>query len=178
MTMRLPLRLFPMLALLLFVTPQARAVLGICDVRRYGAKGDGVTDDTAAIQKAIDACANSIKSPGAVSLDRGVFLSGPLVVNGSNEWLTIGKDAVLRASSKRGERWWDAERKRVRPFILVSGGDLLVEGYGRIESRSQEWERVNVKAIGIGIWSPYAERPYGLAVRNGGNVVIEALHVD
>jgi hypothetical protein len=46
-----------------------------CDVRDYGAKGDGVTKDTAAIQAAIDACAGQ---GGEVHLSNGTFLSGTI----------------------------------------------------------------------------------------------------
>jgi hypothetical protein len=45
-----------------------------CDVHAYGAKGDGVTKDTAAIQAAIDDCA--MKGGGDVWLQKGTFLSG------------------------------------------------------------------------------------------------------
>ncbi len=170
----------PLLFLLtiLTITPTAWAVLGVCSVRQYGAKGDGFTDDTEAIQKAIDACANKIKSPGMVLLDRGVFISGPLVITGSNEWLSIQKDAVLRATSHRSERCWDPARNQPRPLLLVTSGDLLLLGGGTIQSRSMPWEQVAVKAIGTGISSPYAPRPPGLVVQGNATVTVQDIHID
>ena len=44
-------------------------------VKEFGAKGDGKTLDTAAIQTAIDAAA---KTQGTVIFDGGVYLSGSL----------------------------------------------------------------------------------------------------
>ncbi|MBA0884028.1 glycoside hydrolase family 28 protein [Flavobacterium undicola] len=47
------------------------------NVRAFGAKGDGITNDQAAIQKAIDACK---KSGGTVLLEKGIFLTGQLLL--------------------------------------------------------------------------------------------------
>ena len=55
----------------------AAAAQTVCDVRTYGAKGDGATKDTVAIQKAIDTCS---AKKGTVKLAGGDFVSGPLEV--------------------------------------------------------------------------------------------------
>lgn len=63
----------------------------IFDPRTYGAKGDGATYDTAALQKAIDACAGS---GGSVYLSNGKFLSAHLTLRGGMTFY-IEKGAVL-----------------------------------------------------------------------------------
>lgn len=63
----------------------------IYDVRQFGAKGDGITNDQKAIQKAIDACA---KTGGTVVLKSGTFLSGQLLLV-SNFTLQIDETATL-----------------------------------------------------------------------------------
>ena len=50
------------------------------DVRDYGAKGDGTTKDTLAIQRAIDAC--TAYGGGRVVLEHGVYLTAPITLKG------------------------------------------------------------------------------------------------
>lgn len=61
------------------------------DVRSHGAKGDGKTYDTAAIQAAIDACAGS---GGSVILPEGRYLSAQLTLRGGMTF-HVAKGAVL-----------------------------------------------------------------------------------
>ena len=70
---------------------------GRCDVTNHGARPDGKTLATSAIQRAIDACANA--GGGIVLLPRGVFLAGTLVLK-DNITLRIEPGAVLMASRR------------------------------------------------------------------------------
>lgn len=79
------------------------------DPRMFGAKGDGVTDDTAAIQLAI----NDVPAGGAVSVSQGFYCvkSGPLTITnqgvtiqgknrqGATVFSTCGADAAILAMS-------------------------------------------------------------------------------
>ena len=51
---------------------------GICNVREYGATGDGKTNDGAAIQRAIEDCAKA--GGGVALLPAGNYLSGSVVL--------------------------------------------------------------------------------------------------
>ncbi|MGD0729915.1 MAG: glycosyl hydrolase family 28 protein [Terracidiphilus sp.] len=65
------------------------------DVRHFGAKGDGASFDTTAIQKAIDTCVQA--GGGTVRLQGGHFLSAPLTL-ASNINFRIEANAVLLGS--------------------------------------------------------------------------------
>ena len=72
-----------------------RVLPGDRDVRAFGAKGDGVTKDTEAIQRAIDAC--SAAGGGRVVLTPGTYLTGALRMKGGVE-LHLQRRARLLAS--------------------------------------------------------------------------------
>ncbi|MBQ8947490.1 MAG: glycoside hydrolase family 28 protein [Lachnospiraceae bacterium] len=70
----------------------------LLDVRRFGAKGDGETRDTSAIQAAIMAC----PPEGTVYLGSGTYLCGPLFIK-SNMSIWLDEDAVILGSTDRGD---------------------------------------------------------------------------
>lgn len=69
---------------------------GTWDAREFGAKADGRTLDTAAIQAAVDACAEA--GGGTVQLRGGVFLSGTVRLR-SHVTLHVAGGATLRGSA-------------------------------------------------------------------------------
>src|SRR5690242_11739445 len=70
------------------------------DVRVFGAKGNGITIDTVAVQRAIDRAA--ARGGGIVVFPAGRYLSGTLHLR-SNVSLRLSRDAVLLASLDDGD---------------------------------------------------------------------------
>lgn len=69
----------------------------MADIREFGAVGDGITLNTAAVQKAIDVCAQA--GGGRVTIDGGKYLCGTICLK-SNVELYIGASGVLLASPR------------------------------------------------------------------------------
>ncbi|WP_026508258.1 glycoside hydrolase family 28 protein [Butyrivibrio sp. MC2013] len=67
----------------------------IIDPRSFGAKGNGRTDDTEALQKAIDAAA---AARGTLRIEEGTYVTGSLFL-GSHMTLELARGAVLLGSS-------------------------------------------------------------------------------
>jgi hypothetical protein len=94
--MKLTLSILTALLLAPLSAPRA-AEQRVFDITAFGAKSDGQTINTLAIQKAIDAC--HAAGGGTVLVPSGVFLSGSLRLK-SRVTLKVEKDAILRGSPK------------------------------------------------------------------------------
>jgi polygalacturonase len=111
----------------------------ICDARAYGARADGTTKDTLALQKAIDDCA--AKGGGTVLLARGTFLTAPIVLK-SHITLEVDAGATLLASQDKGDypRITEMREDAVQPLISASNAqDITIRGGGAIDGAGQPW---------------------------------------
>lgn len=117
----------------------ASAHAAVCDVQAYGAKPDGTTMNTAAIQKAIDVCA--AKGGGTVRLTGGVFLSGPIVLK-SNIRLEVAKGATLLGSSNHADypKITEFRDPALQPLVSATNADnISITGGGVIDGAGQSW---------------------------------------
>jgi polygalacturonase len=147
----------------------------VFNVRDHGAKGDGVTLDTAAIQKALDACA---KAGGTVLLPKGRYYSQPLVI-GTRTTLMLEEGAVLVASTNHNDwlkvpgDWLKAKgNSDFVPFL--SGKDLenvTIAGRGVIEGSGHVWweEAEKARRIQSGFTLP---RPNLIVLTRAKNLVV------
>jgi polygalacturonase len=109
----------------------------IFDVRQFGAKGDGVTLDTQAIQKAIDECNKA--GGGIVQLTAGTYLSKPIFLR-SDITLQLNEGAVLKATDEPTD-FADPEGSR-RVIAFINGRNLTnvaITGKGTIDGSGRRW---------------------------------------
>jgi hypothetical protein len=107
------------------------------DPRTYGAKGDGVTYDTAALQKAIDACGGT---GGSVILGPGQYVSAQLTLHGRMTFY-LQKGAVLLGGTNPADYPvlipdGTPAKANCRGLIYAANADgLIIDGDGEINGQ-------------------------------------------
>jgi len=110
------------------------------NVKDFGAKGDGTTKDTAAIQKAIDACAQA--GGGEVNFPAGTYLTAGLVLK-SHVHLVVPQGTTIHGSSDIADyvlataRWEGMEKPAYLALIRADHAeDIAITGAGVIQGGS------------------------------------------
>jgi polygalacturonase len=122
---------------LLLLSAEARS----CDPMSFGAKADGKTKDTKAIQAAIDDCAAN--GGGTVTLGYGTYLSAPIVLK-SNITLEVRHDATLLGSPDHAdypEAMVFRAPGRQSLISAVNAQNITITGTGIIDGNGASWWR-------------------------------------
>ncbi|WP_442794171.1 glycoside hydrolase family 28 protein [Pelobium manganitolerans] len=126
------------------------------DVASYGAKADGITLNTKAINDAILACSKN--GGGVVLLGDGLWLSGPIILQ-NNVNLHLKENAVLlftadKSQYKLIEANWEG-KKAIRNESPISGTNLqniAITGKGIIDGNGDVWRAVKKEKLTESQW--------------------------
>ena len=125
------------------------------NIVQYGAVADGQTLNTAAIQKAIDACA---VRGGTVLIPRGLWLTASLELK-SNVNLHVAQGALVQFSSKLSDynlirTTWEGE-EAIRNQAPLYGHDLeniAITGKGTFDGAGDAWRMVKKSKLNETQW--------------------------
>ena len=139
-------------------------------VRDFGAVGDGVRLDTAAIQKAIDAC--SAAGGGTLHFPAGRYLTGTIFLK-SRVTLELEAGSVLLGSRKLADypvtvpalRTYTDSYTDKSLIYAEKAEDIAIRGRGTIDGQGAAFE------------GPYKVRPYTIRVIQCRNVSIEGVTI-
>jgi hypothetical protein len=133
----------------------------VFDVRNFGAIGDGVTNDTVAIQAAIDAAAGT---GGSVRLAQGSFLSGTLTLRGKTTFF-IEPSAVLLGTTNAAQypeiipNTGNTQLNNCKRALLYATEveDITIDGGGTIDGQGDAFSGAE-GARPMLIWAVKAQR--------------------
>ena len=159
------------LAALVLVAVGPYCAAGVHDPREYGAKPDGQVLATAAIQKAIDACA--AEGGGTVRLGPGVYLSGAICLK-SHVTLELEAGCTLRGSPDPADYPENLPKVRsytdtyVRQSLIAGEGleQVAIRGRGTIDGQGAKFH-----------WPEYRNRPYVVRLVDCRDVLVEGVHL-
>ncbi|MCD8167499.1 MAG: glycoside hydrolase family 28 protein [Bacteroides sp.] len=156
---------------LIWLFPLTGMATGIWDVYSFGAKGDGKTLDTHAIQQAIDECHR--RGGGKVYLHNGTFLSGTIVLR-SYVTLYVESGAVLLGSDSPADypvvssRYLSVSGEYLTdPALIYAEGaeSIVIAGSGTIDGRGDDLHTMEMP------------RPHIVHFRNCNNVKIRHIRL-
>ncbi len=165
------------LSLLITLVTAHLSYTQVYDVTRFGAKGDGMHDNTTSIQAAIDSCAIT---GGTVFVPSGQFLTGTLYLK-SNIILHISGGATLMAHTDLrkypyldpgihfyGELW-----ARQSLLFARNAKNITVEGQGTIDGQGALFPVTTDKKP-----DRYKNRPYLLWFAGCSNITVRDLQLN
>ncbi len=142
------------------------------NITQFGAKPDGLTLNTEAINKAIEAC--SKQGGGVVHIPQGIWLTGPVVLK-SNVNLYVSRAALLQFTGDKTqypliESHFEG-KKTVRNQAPISGTDLeniAITGDGVIDGNGDVWRMVKKNKVTDGEWKKFVASG-GVVTPDGGS---------
>lgn len=164
------------------------------NIIKFGAKADGVTLNTKAINDAIDAC--SKKGGGVVLIPEGFWLTGPVELK-SNVNLHLKRNAVLQSTDDLSQfklvagNWEGLPQMRNQsPVYATNATNIAITGFGIIDGNGDAWRMVKKdkltesnwkKLVASGgvlsddkkTWYPTAKSLYGSKFKNPGAISSE-----
>jgi polygalacturonase len=158
-------------------TLPAMAAGKVCDARTYGAKADGSTKDTKAIQAAIDDCASA--GGGTVKLSGGTFLSAPIVLK-SNITLDVAKGTTLLGSPDHEDYPKKIEFRGPGYQSLVSATNaehVSITGEGTIDGAGESWWKIARTTKNAGVLGSENSRPRLVVFDHCKHVVVEGVTI-
>jgi polygalacturonase len=156
----------------------ATAAGKVCDIKRYGAKGDAKSKDTVAVQKAIDAC-SSAKGGGTVEVPDGTYVIGPILLK-SNTMLHLEKSTTLLGSPDRTDYPMGtfARHPTIQPLVgSLNAENIVINGEGTIDGNGKVWWDYVKGVKDSGVLGTDHPRPMGVVFDHSKHIRMDGVTV-
>jgi polygalacturonase len=134
-----------------------------CNVKSYGATGNGSTKDTTAIQNAINACSGG----GTVDFPAGTYLTAPLFLLKNNITLNVESGASILGSTTTSDYTVKSGETVATSILALINSDgvsgITITGSGVINGQGSGWWSSGTSA---------SNRPRLIEIAKGSNITV------